>query len=166
MPTVRPATEQDAFNLAPRLRKADVEEIEALLPSAPLDVLLESIREGTETYSVVADDGSTIIAMFGIHHFPGLNELEAAVWMLAADDLVSIKAAFFRGTIPYLRKFHQRYPLLWNIVDCRNSVHINWLKRFGFVAIKRHEGLGRKQLPFIEFVRIDTSLCVPSPLPA
>ncbi len=155
MPTVRLATTEDARDLAPRLRQADLEEITALVTKAPLDVLVESVQRGTETYAVVADDGCTILALFGIHHYMVMSELEASVWMMGAEEMKSIKTSIMRETEPILRKFHQRYPLLWNIVDTRNTVHINWLKRFGFSAIKRHERLGVEQRPFIEFVRID-----------
>jgi hypothetical protein len=44
---------------------------------------------------------------------------------------------------------------LWNIVDARNELHIRWLKRFGFVALKKHPQVGPQGLPFFEFVRIN-----------
>jgi len=164
VPSVRPATLEDARALAPRLRKADLQEMQALLAQPPETVLTESVRDGTETYSIVADDGS-VIGMFGIYHHPLMDPLEAAVWLLGSDALLSIKTDFLRGTLPYLHQFHLKYPFLWNVVDCRNEVHIRWLKRFGFMAIHKHERLGVEQRPFFEFVRIDNSPCVPSPQP-
>lgn len=124
---------------------------------------MESIREGTETFAAVGKDG-LVIALYGIARFPDQDPGEAVVWMVGSDDSVRNRTAFVRATHEFLAHAHQRYPLLWNVIDARNTVHINWLKRFGFSALRRHERLGVEQRPFIEFVRID-STCATSPQP-
>lgn len=161
MSTIRPATLADAVSLAPRLRQADLAEIKATTSMPPEAVLKESITDGLETYAAEGTDG-LVIALFGIARFPNQDPDEAVVWMVGSDDSVRNKTAFVRAAREFLKSAHQRFPLLWNVIDARNVVHIKWLKRFGFTAIRRHERLGVEQRPFIEFIRIDTS-CVPLP---
>lgn len=165
MPTTRPATVADAHSLAPRLRKADIQEITALSPISPLQALLVGVEQGTECLSIIADDG-LVIGLFGIHHHPAFGPNQAAVWMLGSDDLVSIKTEIMRQTVPILTGFHLKYPLLWNLVDARNEVHIRWLKRFGFVALHLHPHVGVEQRPFYEFIRIDPQCATPPPSPS
>lgn len=162
MTTIRPATVADAISLAPRLRKADLDEMKAITSVPPEVALTEGVKTGTETFAAERD--GLVVALFGIHHFPGLNEQEATVWMLGSDDALRDKPAFLRVARDFLKRAHQRFPLLWNVIDCRNTVHINWLKRMGFIAIRKHEHLGIEQRPFFEFIRIDPS-CVTSPQP-
>jgi hypothetical protein len=157
MPTVRPATVEDAQDLAPRLRQADVQECAAMSGNDPLQSLLTGVLEGTETLTIVGDDGE-IIAMFGIHHLPEFGSDQACVWMMSSPSLIKIKSEFLRQTGDYLRFFHRQYALLWNLVDARNEVHIKWLKRVGFVFIKRHDNFGPQQRTFFEFVRIDPNV--------
>lgn len=165
MSTTRPATIEDAHQLAPRLRLADIQEITALAPIAPLQALLVGVG-GTECLSIVADDGVTILGLFGIHHHPEFGPQQAAVWLLGSDDLVSIKTELMRQTVPFLTRFHQSYPMLWNLVDARNEVHIRWLKRLGFVALHLHPHVGMEGRPFYEFIRIDPTCVTPPQSPS
>lgn len=162
MTTIRPATIEDAISLAPRLRKADLEELRATTDKTPEAVLLESVGEGLETYS--AEQDGVVVALFGIDRFPNMDPDEAVVWMVGSDEAVKNKHDFLRAAREFLNSAHQRFPLLWNVIDARNTVHIKWLKRSGFIAIRRHERLGVEQRPFFEFVRIDHS-CAPLPQP-
>ena len=154
MAHVRPSTVDDAHDLAPRLREIDVHECRAMNDQPPLEALLQGVLEGEECYSIIGDDGE-IIGMFGIHHSPEYGDGQATVWMLASPSLVKIKREFIRQTGDYLHAFHQKYPLLWNMVDSENDLCIRWLRRVGFVFIKRHDNFGPYGRTFFEFVRID-----------
>ncbi len=123
----------------------------------PLQSLLVGVREGTDTLTIVGDDGE-VIGMFGIHHHPAFGEEQACVWMMSSPSLLKIKNEFIRKTPEYLGMFHRQYPLLWNLVDARNEVHVRWLKRTGFVFLKRHDNFGPEQRTFFEFVRIDPNV--------
>jgi hypothetical protein len=115
------------------------------------------VLEGTECRTVVGDDGE-IIAMYGIHHHPIFGEHQACVWMMSSPSLVKIKTEFVRQTPEQLRRFHSQYPLLWNLVDGRNVVHLAWLKRTGFTCLHRHDNFGPELRTFYEFVRIDPNV--------
>ena len=148
----RPSVPEDAFQLAPRLRAEDVAEIEAMSGNPPLLALLNG-TQGTECYSIVSEDG-LVIGMYGLNHMPEYGPGQAAVWLLASPDLLSIKAQFLRETMGHVLDFHSRYPLLWNYVWAGNAAHIKWLHRLGFTFIAKHEHFGHGQECFYEFVRI------------
>jgi hypothetical protein len=154
MPYARPAVPQDAHFLAPRMRPEDIAEVAALSGHTPLQSLLASLEEGAECLSII-DNHEEVVGMFGINHWPDFGEDQAAVWLLASPGLVAIQREFMRQTRSMLRMFHRQYPLLWNVVDERNTTHIRWLRYFGFSFLQRHERLGVEGRPFLEFVRID-----------
>lgn len=152
MAYARPSTIQDAIDLAPRLRVEDVAEIQAASGHLPLEALLNGVLGGTQCLTIL--DDQEVIGMFGVNHIPEFGEGQAAIWLLAAPTLISIKRQFLREQWHYLEQFHTKYPLLWNYVDARNVGHIKWLKALGFTLIKRHEHYGVEGRPFYEFVRI------------
>jgi hypothetical protein len=154
------STVEDAIQLAPRLRKEDVAEIAASANVSPVQALQEGAL-GTECWSILSDAG-LIIGMFGIHHIPQFGANQAAVWMLASDDLVSIKDDLHRETPKWLEHFHTKYHILWNLVDARNTVHLKWLKRLGFSLVALHPEAGPEKRPFYEFVRIPDPSCAMS----
>lgn len=151
-PYARPSVPQDAHLLAPRLRKEDVEEIRAASGNEPLQALLNGILEGTECWTIIGN-GDEVLGLFGVNHMPEYGPGQACVWMLAADGLPSIRAEFFKQTPEWIAHFHTRFPVLWNYIDARQTMHIRWLKRLGFRFIKQHEAYGHEQRPFYQFVR-------------
>ena len=77
-----------------------------------------------------------------------------AVWMLCSPKILKYRRRFAKESRQWIEAMHQRYDLLWNVVDERNAVHIRWLTWCGFTFINRHETLGVAQVPFLEFVRV------------
>lgn len=76
------------------------------------------------------------------------------VWLLGTDFIEKNPKLFHRGALEYLGKLHEVFPRLTNFVDCRNAVHLLWLRRLGFRFIKLHQEWGPFGLPFIEFERM------------
>ncbi len=145
MLSVRLSLPEDAIKLAPRLRQADLREIQAM-SGLPPEVVLEAGRtEGVECFTACTEVAP--VAMFGV----GAG---GTVWLLGSDEIVTYKTDMFRLTGPYLDLFHMHFPVLWNLVDARNAVHIRWLRRFGFSLINLHPSVGIEARPFYEFVRI------------
>jgi len=64
------------------------------------------------------------------------------------------KRTFLRQSKIELRKILKEYPVLFNVVDSRNEVHVRWLQWMGFTFIKKHSEYGPEKRPFYEFVRI------------
>ena len=73
------------------------------------------------------------------------------IWMLCTPDIQRYPITFAREAKRYVDSREE--PLLWNIVDCRNTVHLKLLKFLGFKFLRkvRH---GPNNLQFIEFCRV------------
>ena len=148
--TVARPTREDCFALAPALRQADRDEVTAASGSLPEASLLAGLA--TDCH-VIKSHGKPI-AMLGV----GTTQYDDRVgvpWFLSSQEM------FDHHTIPFLRRcravvddWQQRYPLLVNFTDCRNTVHHEWLRWLGFTFIARHEHFGAARIPFLEFVRI------------
>ena len=76
------------------------------------------------------------------------------IWLLATKDLATIKIAFLKQCREVVKVLNQKYKILWNYVDCRNEVHIKWLKWCGFKFLRK-TNYGVLQKPFYEFIRIN-----------
>ena len=152
MAYVRLASREDAEYLAPRLRKEDVEEIRAGSGEDPLPALLHSLEVSTPGYAII-NNSEEVVGMFGAGPLP-VPRL-GFVWMLASPGLVDIQVPFLRQSRRWVEQMHKDVaPVLTNVVDARNEVHIKWLKWLGFTFLKRHEEFGVEKCPFIEFVRL------------
>jgi len=165
-PTQLPDTKlADARALAPYLRKEDRDEIMAAVGLTPLQALPLCAAVSDPCWSMIGDDGA-IIGMFGVA--PTHDELSGAVWMLAADALTQPRHAFqfLRQCRQWVDEMQARFPLLYNFVDARNTVHIRWLRWCGFTFINKHPEWGHEKRPFFEFVRIQPCASLSSPQPA
>jgi len=76
---------------------------------------------------------------------------EGEVWMLCTPAIHDYPITFAREAKRFIES--RTEPLLWNIVDKRNTVHLKLLKFLGFKFL-REISHGPKQLTFIEFCRV------------
>lgn len=149
---VRPATIQDIMWLIPRLRQADIDEVQAYLGIHPGDLLPQQLTLSDPCNVMVAETGE-VVGIFGV--FPAPDEPGLGyVWMHCTDSLAKFPFQFLRRCIKGVKDLQEKYRVLTNVVDARNEVHIKWLKWCGFRFIARHEQMGVAGLPFYEFVRI------------
>lgn len=149
MPSVRLSRYGDVGELSGSLRQADVEELKAV-GVTPEKALLTGFLASRYCYSGL-DDSGDIICMFGV--VENHDSLSGTIWLLGSDAIPKVSLSFLRETKRYLKLFQEQYEVLTNSVDCRNSVHCNWLKWCGFVALRTVTIGG---FPFFEFVRIKT----------
>jgi hypothetical protein len=153
MLTTRQATLEDALFLAPRLRKADRQEIEALRgPGQEAQALLDGVRLSKPAYAI-CNSGGEVVGIYGAAPLEGEPQA-AAIWMLGSDGLTADARSFLRQSRGHIKDLQDRYNLLLNCVDARNAVHIRWLQWLGFTFIQYLPGYGRNGEPFWEFVRI------------
>ena len=151
MITCRLAKEEDAKELAPRLRSADLQEIKAVTGEEPLKALERSLAWSDPGHAIT-DEVDKVVALFGV--IPDSEEENmGCVWLLGSDDLVKHSVSFLRQSRKWVEKLHQRYDCLWNYIDARNEIHIRWLKWCGFTFLRRVEEYGVEQRPFYEFER-------------
>lgn len=144
------ASPEDVADVASRLREADKQEGWAALGVDPA-LYLTAFSDLNRTWVIFNAEGENV-ALAGVSPMdePDLGQ----VWMVATDQLLNHQKEFLKHTRPFIDQLHESYPLLFNWVDARNTVHIKWLKWCGFTFINRHEKWGPQGLPFYTFVRI------------
>lgn len=150
-PYYRTSELEDVYVLAPKLRKQDINEIEASSGFLPMEALSYSFHSGGESNTIIAPDGE-VIGMFGVS--PTLDPLVGVPWLLASPRLPEVSKEFIPQSLEWVKQKNEEYPLLFNAVDVRNTVAIRWLRYLGFTFIQRIEEYGVGKKPFYEFVRI------------
>lgn len=148
---VREARMADAFDLASRLRQADKDEVRAAAGLLPVAALHEGILTSDPCHTMCKASGE-VVAVFGVAPQP--EPLLGGVWMLASPGLEDLQRPFLRKCRDWVDELNARYPILFNYVDARNTLHIKWLRWCGFTFINLHEAYGFERKPFYEFVRI------------
>lgn len=123
------ADSDHVFSMAPRLRKADVEEVAELTDAPPLAALMDSMRLSQRAYTVLVDGTPTI--MFGVAVHPDDADL-GIPWMLATDDLYRIRKQFLRFGVPVAAKAFEGFKRLINLTSASNTVAHRWLHSLGF----------------------------------
>lgn len=128
---VRPATLEDCAFLAPRLRQADVTEMQALDGSDPYRGLVESLS-ASHIANVIEHDGVPF-AIYGGAPDDMCSDCTVGIsWLLGTDDLKRHSTWFIRNCRRLLDEVHEVFPTLHNYADVRNTVHLRWLRWSGF----------------------------------
>jgi len=78
---------------------------------------------------------------------------EGAVALIGTRAIECNRLAFMRASLSLLSAAHSSYDRLYNVVDCRNKLHIRYLEWLGFTMGNRIEKYGAAQIPVIEFER-------------
>lgn len=154
---IRQARKEDTHLLAPRLRKADLDEISASSGERPQLALLRGLHESEQCYSVLMHPEALPIAMFGIVRMSD-NPSVGQVWLLGSDDIGFNSIGFLRRSKEWVELFQLQFPVLYNNIDARNTVHIKWLQWLGFQFINELPNYGNESRTFYHFVRIQTNV--------
>ena len=146
----RLATLEDIKYLAPRLRYEDKREILASTGLLPYEALLKGYLENVIVFTIV-NRKNIPVGIFGVND---CGSGVGAIWLLASEDLTTAQISFLRQCRDVVKVLNTKYKILWNFVDCRNSLHIKWLKWCGFKFINKQK-YGVLNKPFYEFIRIN-----------
>jgi len=149
---VRAARTEDVVALAPRLRVADLRELEGATGESPEVVLRAGVLESEPCFAIV-DPRDTPVALFGVVP-DALAPDVGLLWLVAADELDRHPVSFVRACRGWVMQLQLRYRVLWNWVDARNGVHVRWLIWCGFELIERVEDHGANALPFYRFHKV------------
>lgn len=122
---IHSALPQDALEIGPRLRQADLAELTAVHgPIDPGQVLAEAVRKSERRFMVSVDRNPEFL--FGVGE-------GGIIWAMGTPVLFEgHRKWFMRQTRHWIPRLHETYPVLWNRVHSDNTVHINWLKWAGF----------------------------------
>lgn len=144
---IRPATLVDAFDLAPRLRPADLAEIEAASGRPAADVLADSVERSLWSEALLIDDRvealgglTTGSVLFG----PGIP------WLLGSDRMTQSVRWFMSQSRRQVTRMLGTYDVLVNWVDARNTTSVRYLRKLGF-TIEAPTVWGAAGLPFHRF---------------
>jgi hypothetical protein len=118
---------EDVFELAPNLRQDDIQEVNAL-GLVPEQSLLRGFVFSKECFSAKRQ-GKTI-GMFGVSEY-GMPKGFGSIWFLGSDECTKIPVTFVKEGIRYTQELMQKYDILINAVDSRNTSHIEWIQRIG-----------------------------------
>ena len=139
---IHPATEEAAKEVASNLLPADLREVEEGHGVDPLEELLSAVHNTSCVWFEVPNGKTAGMAGVGP---------EGEVWMLCTPAIHEYPITFAREAKRFVES--RTEPLLWNIVDRRNTVHLKLLRFLGFKFL-REIFHGPNQLSFIEFCRV------------
>ncbi len=135
-----------------KLRHSDVLEIEATSGVDPADVLEMSIGVSDWWYALV-DPVDGIVAVFGVapSRLGGPLQGIGCPWLLASDAFYKHKHAVCRLAKKLLKRMHETYPVLFQLVDTRHEAAVEWVLWLGFEVV--HVTEGRNGETLIQVVR-------------
>ena len=150
MHEIVPAGLEHALQLAPRLRKGDLDEIKAASGQNPEDVLVFSMAMSPKSWAWLYK--GRVMAVFGVAPHP-LKPGVGIPWLLAGKGVHKHRIFFVRHSRQYMDAMLDEFPFLENWVDCRNTPSIQWLSWLGFGLAEVNPFYGAQRLPFIRFIQ-------------
>ena len=147
-PYIKVATLEEAKFLSTRLRQEDIDECKANANVTPLEALVNGVKYSHLPFTVYNNDNPVMI-MGVIPHGKNLG----MIWLLSSPEIQNFPIAFLRSSKGVLDCYNKSFPILYNYIDARNTLHMNWLKWLGFNFIKVHNHFGYEKRKFIEFVK-------------
>lgn len=107
-------------------------------------------RGSGKAYIGYVDDTPEIIFGVGQSNTIGVGH----PWLLATDGINKVPFSFTRNTLRYVAEFQEVFPILTNIVDARNELHLQWLERMGFTFIKEWTNMGPGRIVAKQFILV------------
>lgn len=150
--SVVPCTLEHVKFVADNIRQADKDELYSASGKFPLHALLHGF-----THSDYLKAGCVNGQPINIFGTVPVLEGTALVWMVGTDGILDVSTRFLRESRKYADEMQENYPLLWNFVDAKNTVHHRWLQWLGFTLIRKIK-YGVLQGDFYEFARIKTNV--------
>lgn len=116
-------------SIAARMRQADRDEVFAASGHTPLAALSFSYAKSSCCWTAFFNGRPEV--MWGVGDINILNGV-GAPWLLGTDAVEENFRAFLRISSGWPNQLLQRYSVLRNFVDARNTVSIRWLEWLGF----------------------------------
>jgi hypothetical protein len=121
---VGPARLRTVSYIGANLRPEDRRELETVAPDHTAEAeLLRAVTASEEVW--VASVGTEPIAVFGIGR-------AGVIWMVGTAGISKAPIQVFRTAQGFVRCWLRQYGHLHNAADCRNTLHLRWLKLLGF----------------------------------
>ena len=143
---IHPITVKAAIEVASNLRPDDRREVVEGHGYDPIKHLIAKALEGSCVYFTVPNGKTAGMA--------GVDE-GGIIWMLTTPAIHEYPITFARESKRFVEGRIE--PLLWNVVDSRNTVHLKLLRFLGFKFLRKIS-FGPNQMSFIEFCRVCRSI--------
>ncbi len=130
-----------------KLRRCDIEEIKASSSLPPIDAMRRSFEKSPLCWTALKDGKP--IAMFGAA-CQSVMSVHGSPWMLGSDGLTRAVIGIGRFSRYYVARMKQRFSILENYIDARQTRSIRWLKWCGF-NVDKPEPIGLHGEPFHRF---------------
>jgi len=143
----REANRKDFRLIKKIIRKEDMEELKASSGKRFEDVIDET-RDVTD-FAIAGYADGKLIALFGIRTITSVTKT-GAIWMFGSKFLPKYSLTFLRNCKKCVKVMTEDYPLVFNFVDSRNKMIINWLKWIGFI-FEESRPHGPQKIPFCKF---------------
>jgi len=144
--TYRPATLAHALAVARNLRAADRAEVHACSGLTAREALVYGINIADLAITVLFD-GVPEAILGVIESSPILG----VPWMLGTDRLCRHPRVMLEEGRNWFAALHERWAILQNCVDARNTLHVRWLSKMGCEFIAAHPEHGHERRLFLEF---------------
>ena len=138
---IHPITTEAAIEVASNLRPEDEAEVREGHGHDPLTTIPLCSKQGFCVYFTVPNGETAGLA--GVHE-------NGQIWMLCTPAIHKYPLTFAREAKRFIDSRPE--PLLWNICDKRNTVHLKLLKFLGFKFLREVKH-GPNNLTFIEFAK-------------
>jgi hypothetical protein len=149
---IRDSYETDALLLAPNLREADIEELDAATHLSPWEVLHTGWYLGAPCRTFLSEEND-VVGMFGVTPIPNTND--GVIWCLSSPELFKMKKYFMRNCRREIEEISQGYDKVFNYVYEKNTTHIRWIKAMGFTMSPTPTAFGRYEKPFYYFEKVN-----------
>lgn len=129
IPHIRPTRSLDVALVARHMRPEDVREIRDVSGATPMDALIQGRHTSNPCWTITHPKTAYPVAILGV--VPDGLDL-GCVWMLGTPELATMPKMFLKHCKVGLGELLKRYHILHNYADCRNIVHLRWLRWMGF----------------------------------
>jgi len=140
--------DRNDFRLMKRImRDEDRRELEASSGKRFEDIV-DKTRDVTD-FAVAGYCDGKLIAIFGVRRITAVTKT-GAIWMFGTKFLPKHSRVFLKHCKKCVEVMLENYPIVYNYVDERNTMIINWLKWLGF-TFEEAKPYGPQGLPFYKF---------------
>ena len=144
-------TLKDVVWMGKHLRAADRRELETASGLVPMRALARAVALSTFACTVRLPDTDDPLYLFGVA--PSKTSGRGVIWMAGTDAISASRHRIAKDAPRILHILSQPYVNgLHCLVDARNTLHVRWLKRFGFTPN------GQQTLNGYTFLEMDYSL--------